>query len=345
MRASKAGWKTDFSKHTVPLSEIASGGPGKDGIPAVDQPKIVSSKDSDAFLKSKEQVVALEHKGEARAYPVQVLVWHEIVNDSVAGDPVTITFCPLCNTAIAFDRRLDGQVLDFGTTGNLRNSDLVMYDRQTESWWQQAEGTAIVGQLTGRKLTFMPAQLVSWAEFKSAFPGGTVLSRDTGFNRSYGRNPYQGYDAPDSKPFLFGGTPDGRLRPMERVLTLSLGGRDKAYPFSILAQKTVVNDEIGGQPSVVFFQNGVASPLDAGQVAEGRDVGAGAAFDPRLDAKKLIFSAKDGRLVDAAGGAWDIFGRAASGPYAGRALTSLVSGTHFWFAWAAFKPSTEVYSG
>ena len=345
MRVGKAGWKTDFTKHNVPLSEIASGGPGKDGIPAIDQPKVVSLKEGDAFLKPKEQVVAFEHKGETRAYPIQLLVWHEIVNDAIAGDPVTITFCPLCNTAIAFDRRLDGQLLDFGATGNLRNSDLVMYDRQTESWWQQAEGAAIVGQLVGSKLTFLPSQLVSWDEFKSAFPGGTVLSRDTGFSRSYGRNPYQGYDAPDSKPFLFGGSPDGRLKPMERVLSLSVGGQDKAYPFSILAQKTVVNDQIAGQPVVLLFQKGAASPLDSGQIGDGRDIGSAAAFDPRMDGKKVSFSAKDGRIVDDAGGSWDIFGRAASGPYAGRALTPLVSGTHFWFAWAAFKPSTEIYRG
>ncbi len=343
LRVSKDGWKTDFAKHVIPLSEIASGGPGKDGIPALDKPKFVPLKEGDGFLKAKEQVVAFERSGEAKAYPIQILVWHEIVNDSRASDPVTITFCPLCNTAIVFDRRLGNQVLDFGTTGNLRNSDLVMYDRQTESWWQQAEGLAIVGQLAGQNLTYLPAELVSWEEFKKAFPAGTVLSRDTGFDRPYGRNPYQGYDAPDKTPFLFGGKPDNRLKPMERVLTLSVGGQDKAYPFSVLAQKGAINDQLGSQPLVVFFEKGAASPLDAGQVGEGRDVGSAAAFDPRLDGKQLSFSAKDGHIVDEAGSSWDIFGRARSGRYAGRSLTRLVSGTYFWFAWAAFKPRTEIY--
>jgi hypothetical protein len=345
LRVSKAGWRTDFSKHTVPLSEIASGGPGKDGIPAVDRPKFVPLKEADAFLKAREQVVAVQNKGQARAYPIQILVWHEIVNDSLAGDPLTVTFCPLCNTAIAFDRRLNDQVLDFGTTGNLRNSDLVMYDRQTETWWQQAEGAGIVGQLAGQNLRFLPAELVSWEEFKKTFPDGVVLSRDTGFSRDYGRNPYQGYDAPDSKPFLFGGKTDSRLKPMERVLTISLGGQDKAYPFSALARKGIVNDEVAGQAVAVFFEKGAASPLDSSQIGDGRDIGTAAAFDPRLDGKKLTFSTKDGHIVDDGGGTWDIFGRASSGPYAGRSLAPVIAGTHFWFAWAAFKPATEIYKG
>ncbi|MDE3076005.1 MAG: DUF3179 domain-containing protein [Chloroflexota bacterium] len=345
LRVSKSGWTTDFSRHTVPLSEIASGGPGKDGIPAIDKPKMVSLKAGDAFLKPKEAVVAFEHGGEARAYPIQIMVWHEIVNDVVGGDPVTVTFCPLCNTAIAFDRRLEGRVLDFGTTGNLRNSDLVMYDRQTESWWQQAEGQAIVGQLAGRKLTFLPTEVVSWAEFKSAFPRGQVLSRDTGFNRPYGNNPYVGYDRPDSSPFLFQGKPDGRLKPMERVLTLELNGQDKAYPFAALASRRVVMDHVGGQPVAIFFQPGVSSALDGGTVAGGRDVGAAAAFDPRLDGRELRFQAKAGSIVDGSGSTWDIFGRAIAGPAAGKQLKPVVSGTHFWFAWAAFKPATTLYAG
>ncbi|MGH2602162.1 MAG: DUF3179 domain-containing protein, partial [Dehalococcoidia bacterium] len=179
-------------------------------------------------------VIAFEHAGDARAYPLAILIWHEIVNDTVGGLPVTVTFCPLCNTAIVFDRRLDGQVLDFGTTGNLRHSDLVMYDRQTESWWQQVTGEAIVGELTGKQLTFLPAVIVAWSEFKAAYPQGQVLSSETGFLRDYGQNPYTGYDDADESPFLFRGTADGRLPPKERVVTVSLGGEDVAYPWPVL---------------------------------------------------------------------------------------------------------------
>jgi len=161
-----SGWKTDFGRHSVPLAEIASGGPPKDGIPAIDRPELIRVPEADAWLRPQEPVILVERDGDARAYPLQILIWHEIVNDTVGGTPVAITFCPLCHTAIAFDRRVSGRVLDYGTTGKLRFSDLVMYDRQTESWWQQASGEAIVGALTGLRLTPLPAQIISWATFK-----------------------------------------------------------------------------------------------------------------------------------------------------------------------------------
>ena len=198
-------WKTDFGKHSVPLSEIMSGGPPKDGIRAIDRPEFVGVDAADGWLKPREPVIFFVRGSDARAYPLQILIWHEIVNDIVGAVPVAITFCPLCNTAIAFDRRVHGQTLSFGTTGKLRFSDLVMYDRQTESWWQQATGQAIVGALTGVQLMPLPAQTISWGTFKEAFPGGKVLSRHTGYNRPYGENPYVGYDDVNSSPFLYRG--------------------------------------------------------------------------------------------------------------------------------------------
>src|SRR5216683_6952868 len=181
LRFSTRGWKTNFSKAQVPLSDIESGGPPRDGIPPIDQPKFVSPAEAGAWMKDQEPVIAFELNGNARAYPLQILIWHEIVDDEVGGVPVAITFCPLCNTAIAFDRRVDGQTLRFGTTGNLRRSDLVMWsDDPGETWWQQITGEALVGDLVGRQLTMLPAEIVSFADFKAAFPSGQVLSRDTG---------------------------------------------------------------------------------------------------------------------------------------------------------------------
>jgi hypothetical protein len=194
---------TDFSKHTVPLDEITSGGPPRDGIPAIEEPRFISVAEADAWLHPREAVVLIQIGDDARAYPIQILMWHEIVNDVVGRTPLTVTYCPLCNTAIAFDRRLDGQVLDFGTTGRLRRSNMVMYDRQTETWWQQATGEAIAGKLAGRQLELLPAALISWAEFREAHPIGGVLSRETGHSRAYGRNPYVGYDDPERLPFLY----------------------------------------------------------------------------------------------------------------------------------------------
>lgn len=224
---SKSGWKTNFSRHSIPLSEIIPGGPPRDGIPPIDKPHFVSLTEGDSFLKDTEPVIVFEHRGDARAYPLQILIWHEIVNDTVGGLPVAITFCPLCNTAIAFDRRLEGQVLDFGTTGNLRHSDLVMWDRQTESWWQQITGEAIVGELTSKRLTLLPAAIVSWRDFRATYPQGQVLSRRTGYDRPYGTNPYVGYDDINDSPFLFKGRPDRRLPPMERVVTVEINGGNK----------------------------------------------------------------------------------------------------------------------
>jgi hypothetical protein len=365
LRVSRAGWKTDFSRHTIALSEIASGGPGKDGIPPLDRPAFVSTGQAGRWLRPAEPVIALEINGAARAYPLQMLIWHEIVNDTLAGVPVTVTFCPLCNTAIVFDRRLDSVTYDFGTTGNLRHSDLVMWDRQTESWWQQVTGEAIVGTLAGKRLTMLPASIVAWKDFAATWPAGEVLSQDTGFRRSYGSNPYVGYDDVTKPPFLFRGPTDGRLPPMERVLTVEVadggGPAYVAYPFSALTKQRVANDTVAGQPLVAFWAPGTASALDAGQIASSRDVGAAAAFDPRPPAtsgaapaagvtgeSRLTFRvdpANPERFVDAqTGSTWDVTGSALSGPLQGTRLTPLVHGNHFWFAWAAFRPETRIWS-
>ena len=340
---SRAGWQTDFSRCSVGPDEIRSGGPPRDGIPPIDRPKLISPAEA-TWLKDNEPVVAYEERGEARAYPLQILIWHEIANDEVAGRPIAVTFCPLCNTAIAFDRRLDGRLLDFGTTGNLRHSDLVMWDRQTESWWQQITGEAIVGELTGKKLKPLPASIVSFADFKSAYPTGAVLSRETGYARSYGSNPYVGYDDVNSSPFLFSGQADPRLRPMERVVTVSLNGEDAAYPFASLEQHRVVQDRVGGRPIVVFFARGTTSALDGSSIAGSRDVGATGVFDPTVDGRSLTFKADGDRIADAeTGSTWPVLGRATGGPLAGKRLTPILHADHFWFSWAVFRPQTRVW--
>ncbi|NTU65884.1 MAG: DUF3179 domain-containing protein, partial [Chloroflexi bacterium] len=256
-------FKTDFTRHSIPYSEILSGGPPKDGIPAIDDPRFVGMAAADEWLKPIEPVILLDVNGEARAYPIQILMWHEIVSDTIGGVPVAVTFCPLCNTAIVFDRRIDERVLDFGTTGRLRYSNLIMYDRQTESWWQQAGGDAIAGELTGQQLKFVPASIIAWADFKANFPDGQVLSRETGFDRSYGRNPYLGYDDVNNPPFLYRGppTPD-RLPPVARVLTIDLNGEAVAYPYAVLQEQRVINDSVGGEDVVVLWDEGTASALD-----------------------------------------------------------------------------------
>ncbi len=336
---------TDFSKHAVSYREILSGGPPKDGIPAVDDPKFISVEEAKQWLLPIEPVIRVQVGDDARAYPLQILTWHEIVNDAVGGVPLTVTFCPLCNTAIAFERTVDGRVLDFGTTGRLRFSNLIMYDRQTETWWQQATGEAIAGELTGTRLKFYPATIIAWADFNTHHPDGKVLSRDTGFGRDYGRNPYAGYDNVNSSPFLYRGpeTP-GVLPAVARVLTIDLNGEAVAYPYDVLQGVRMVNDTVGGTEVVVLWQGGTASALDASRIAEGRDVGAASAYSRVLDGETLTFSLDGGRIVDdQTGSEWNVLGQAVGGKLAGKSLTPVVAINHFWFSWAAFKPETRIY--
>ena len=349
LRFSTSGWATDFSTTSVDLAEFLSGGPGKDGIPAIDRPKFESLADAASWIDPESPVISVEVGGQSRAYPLAILIWHEIVNDTLGGVPIVVTFCPLCHTALVFDRQLDGTVHDFGTTGNLRFSDLVMYDRQTETWWQQATGQAIVGRLTGSKLTFLPAQLVSLAEFTAAHPGADSLSRDTGFSRSYGENPYVGYDQADQKPFLYDGVVDGRLAPKERVVTLELANEPIAVPYTVLMSMGVV--ELGTDPDriVVFWAPGTRSALDSAAIDGGRDVGSSGVFKPSAAGRSLTFSRPDDtsdRIVDnETGSTWSVTGRATAGPLEGQSLEPVVHGDHFWFAWAAFAPGTTIWTG
>ena len=339
-----ADWNTNWNRHTIEYDELLSGGPPRDGIPSIDDPRLVPAEEAAGWLAGNEPVIALEIGGDARAYPLQILTWHEIVNDVVGEVPVIVTFCPLCNAAITFDRRLDGQVYEFGTSGLLRNSDLVMYDRTTESLWQQLTGEAIVGELAGQQLTFLPSSIVSFAEFRQAYPTGLVLSRESGSSRDYGRNPYAGYDTIGQSPFLFDGELDGRLPAMERVVTVALNGVDVAYPLSVLSEVHVIDDTKGGVDLVVWHLPGASSALDASVIAEAADVGATGVFDPHLDGQRLSFIFEDGAIVDEeTGSTWNVLGQAVDGPLAGKSLTPIIHGNHFWFAWAAFKPDTIVY--
>lgn len=260
----EAEWpRTDFSRTTVDLAEIRDGGPPKDGIPPIDAPRFVPVAD-ERDLADAEPVIALTIGGESRGYPLRVMTWHEIVNDEVGGVPVAVTYCPLCNAAIVFDRRLGDAVLDFGTTGKLRRSDLVMYDRQTESWWQQFSGEAIVGAYAGRKLAMLPARLESWASFKARAPDGLVLRPSDPSARPYGANPYVGYDrAP--VPFLYDGEVPEGIAPLARVVVVG----HEAWPLDRLRHA----GRIEAGDLELAWTPGQSSALDAPEIAQGRDVG------------------------------------------------------------------------
>jgi hypothetical protein len=261
-----AEWpETDFSRTTLEdWDEVISGGPPKDGIPALSEPAFIPVGAEDR-LGPREPVIAVEMEGAVpRAYPIRYLMWHEIVNDRIAGRPVAVTYCPLCNSGITFDRRVDGRVLTFGVSGKLRHSDMIMYDRETESWWQQALGEAIVGEMTGTVLETVPTWMEGWAQFAARNPEGVVMD-EPDWNRRYGANPYRGYDSAE-RPFLYAGEdPPHGLRPLERVVRVD----ERAWPLARLAEREVIR-EAG---VVLSWRPGQASALDAGRVAEGRDIG------------------------------------------------------------------------
>ncbi len=327
----------------VDPDRIVPGGPPPDGIPPVDVPRFLPARNVD-WLSDGEGVLALDVGGQARAYPVQILVWHEIVNDTVGGVPVAVTYCPLCNSALVFDRRVGQRLLTFGTSGKLYLSDLVMYDRQTESLWSQLGGEAIAGVLTGTKLHRLPVQTVPWAQWRAAHPDGWVLSRETGAQRDYGRNPYTGYDDPASDPFLFDTKADPRLPPKTRVLGLGQDTDPVAVPLAVLAQKRIVTLEVAGAPVVALAVEGLRSALDSAAVADGRAIAATGAFRPQAAGRALTFRAqgRDRFRDDQTGSTWTVLGHAVAGPLAGRRLEPAGHVDTFWFAWAAFQPNTRL---
>ena len=335
---------TDFQRTSIDLAEILSGGPPKDGIPAIDKPLFVPPAEAAEWLDPREPVISVVDGGDARAYPLQILIYHEIVNDTVGGKPMAVTFCPLCNASIVFDRRINGRVLDFGTTGLLRKSDLVMYDRQTESWWQQFTGTAIVGELNGMELLQIPSAIVAFKDFADRYPEGKVLSRKTGHFRPYGRNPYRGYDRIGNVPFLLQDPTDDRLPAMERVIGVSQANAHRVYPFSAFRDQAVINDSFAGVPVAVFSKEGTLSALDQGDIKSSRSIPSATAYRRELGDRILHFEVRNGVIHDReTGSQWNLFGEAVGGILRGNQLTPLPGGVHFAFAWLAFRPETEIY--
>jgi hypothetical protein len=268
LRWKAEGWQTDFSKTTIDLDRVLSGGPPRDGIPSIDNPKFVPVSQM-STLEDMEAVISLTVGDVSRAYPVRILTWHEIANDVVAGVPVAVTYCPLCNSSLVFDRRFKGETLEFGTTGKLKDSNLIMYDRTYDTWWQQFSGEAIAGDHAGAELTMLPSRLESWAQFKAAHPDGEVLVPSNPNMRDYGRNPYAGYDL-SSRPFLYDGQLPENIDPMERVVVVRRQADDPiVYTVNAIREKNGVSNN-GFE---IAWTAGQSSALETQSVARGRDVG------------------------------------------------------------------------
>lgn len=335
-----SGWETDFDNSSIDMNEVLSGGVPRDGIPPIDNPNFAEVKHV-ADLMPHSPVIAIHINGDARAYPLEVLTRHEIANDVVGGVPVAVTFCPLCNSAIVYERTVDGEVLRFGVSGNLRNSDLIMWDDKTESWWQQLTGEGIVGDYNGYQLEFVTSQVIGYGLFAERYPDGKVLRGPHG---GYGRNPYVGYDS-NPYPFLYRGDIDERLFATARVLAVKIDETATAYAFSDLQRSHVINDTVSDRDIVVFWQAGATSALDESDIDSSKDVGVALMYDSTLpDGETLTFRYDDGVFYDnETDSTWNIFGEAVDGLLNGAALTQIDAFPHFWFAWAAFHPDTLVY--
>ena len=348
-RASGA-WLTDWTRRTIDLEELQVGIPSsdpRDSIPPLDAPEYESVRSAAAWLDDREPGVLFTEGDDSRFFPLRILTFHEVVNDTIGARPVVVTFCPLCNTAVVFDSRVDGEALRLGVSGLLRNSDLVMWDSATDSLWQQINGEGIVGAHAGAQLELLSSSVVRWGDFADAFPDGQVLSQQTGFSRNYGQNPYEGYSS-STRPFLFEGDVDERYPALERVVGVTVTGDDKAFPFSVIAEAKVVNDVVGGRPIVVLWgAEDTADALDSSDITEGQSVGTGVAFFRTLDGQVLTFdSVGPDRFTDAeTGSTWDLLGRAIDGPLSGSQLDGAVHRNDFWFAWSAFNPQAPVFTG
>lgn len=334
--------KARFEYRSIEAGEAMSGGPPRDGIPALTAPAFASPEDAARWLGDAEPVAVVAGGGEAKAYPYRILTYHEIVNDVVGGVPVAVTWCPLCNSGLAFDRRLAGTTLEFGVSGRLRKSNMVMYDRQTESWFQQIDGQALAGILTGAVLERVGMTVLSFADAREAWPGLVVLDQErTGHQRSYGRNPYTRYDAEENFPFLLG---PGEFRvgsglsPMARVVVFEEPDAEglPVVPLVDLEEAGVIR--VG--PYLVAAAGSHASPLDTQEVAGGREVPQATVwFAPGGGRWTLA----DGAMVGPDGSRHDpVSGRPLD--VGGEALRPARHSVHFWFAWSVFDLDAEIWA-
>ena len=318
--------ETNGIKHIIPLDKIRGGGPPKDGIPSIDNP-VFADVTKSQFMSNSDTVIGLEINGEAKAYPLFILVWHEIVNDEVGGVPVSVTYCPLCYTNQVFERIIDGTTVEFGTSGKLYNSNLLMYDRLTESYWSQALGMAVTGELTGYKLNLIPFDVITWGDWKTLHPDTMVLTTDTGHIRSYATDPYGNYYTEPRIMFPIEHE-DDRMHPKEIILGFNHENVYKAYKQSDVESMIIINDDVNENPVMLvslFPENTRA-------------------FNRTLDGKVLDFEYVENKIIDKqTNSEWSYAGLSISGQHNGKQLERLPMEPGFWFEWVAFHPETLIY--
>ena len=319
-----------------------------DSIPAIDDPTFVPASEAD-FLPAVEPVAVVEIGGEDRAYPIRILNTHEVVNDVVAGRPIVVSFCPLCNSTAGFSREVDGRTLTFGVSGQLLSSNLVMFDRETISLWQQVSGEAYAGEFEGKKLERILVQMVSFGSWRTAHPDGVVMEEPAP-NFDYGRDPYATYADDPAEGSKFFGVPgsaergDDRLLPKARLIGVQTAAGAVAFPIPEGGGRFAVQDAtLGGGPLVAFWRKGTALTGLSTRLDEAPRGWSGTVWVARLDGKRLHFRAGPSGFVERrTGSGFDLFGRGTSGPLKGRTLKSIPQITAFWFSWSDSYPDTKI---
>lgn len=342
-------WNTDLGSSIIPLNELMALLP-RDRIKPIDEPTFYNVEVGATVFSEKEPVIAIEYMGSAKAYPLSILLAHEIVNDEISGLKIAATFCPLCYSALVFNRTFtykgETQELTFGTSGMLRNSDLVMWDRQTESWWQQFTGEGLVGFYSGALLEIVNSELIPFGKFRELYPEGQVLAPPQDYAYDYGTNPYVDYDEnQEEQPFLYKNTPDSRLPATERVVGIYGDNGVKAYPWTSIQKEKVINDVFENENVVLFYSEGMVSVVDEAVISESRDIGSVSVFSPVVGKKTLEFEPNiNGTFKDIkTESVWDNLGKCIEGKYKGKELEPIIHGQHFAFAWFEFYPNTELF--
>lgn len=326
-----SGNGTATNQWSIPANRVFDGGPGKDGIPALVDPDMVESNAELSYLDDDDLVLGIKIGDDIRAYTHPVLDWHEIINDEIGGIPMAITYCPLTGTGFGWGREVNGQVTTFGVSGLLYNSNLIPYDRATDSNWSQMLSESVNGVNIGQNPVFYPLLETTWKQWKAWYPNTVVTSSNTGISRRYGDYPYGDYRESSNLIFPVENS-DDRLHRKERVLGVRLGNQVKAYTIASFGDGKIIEDELTGQRIVSVGSN-----------AENWAV---SFLDPAIDGTRLEFElTADGPniLVDQFSNTWNVFGEAVSGPNEGALLEKPESFIGFWFAWAAFFPTVELY--
>ncbi len=344
-------WKTDTARHTTGFADLSIAAE-KDAIHTLDFPAFIGKDDSLYNYYPFEPAVVVNFGGEQRAYPLSILTLYELANDSIAGKQIMVTFCPMCNAALVYNRNVKSAAgekpLTFGISGLLMHNDMVMYDRETETWWEQLMGAGIAGEYSGTELKMLSAILISVKDYFDRYPDGKILSPASmnAYLNKHAHRPFHHLEHSGhlSRKYYLPEKTDPRLPAQEHVLDIRVEGHDRIYPFHALAKQQVVNETVGETPLVIFYHGETVTVLDEDNFAKAKRVGSATAFESKLNGVSYTFRKAGDYFVDEqTGSSWDITGYCREGKLKGEQLYMIPHSNHFAFAYLAFYPQAEIF--